>query len=220
MEVDWCLPDYLSIKCQNSVSRHWRDREGKLLYIMLHGCWSVVQAVGVGRVEEAEREPICQPHEPWQSQSQRRSNGTPTYSGKVDQFLPVRPPLIETTPPQPVLWNYRTKHVNIIELKGPQKGFRCRAPVDDSPLAVNLWWFWSFFPFPLWETWSKEKITKRDVVMTPIRWWAEAHLMFWVMVNNLKAGPELLLSTSKGHWRQCFLCFSDTNLAGMLPRAF
>lgn len=96
--------------------------------------------------------------------------------------------------------------------------------VEDSPLAVNLWWFWSFFPSPLWETWSKDKITRREsdwyVIMTPIRWWAEAHLMLWVKVNNLKAAPELLLSTSKGHWRQCFLCFSDTNLAGMLPRAF
>lgn len=56
--------------------------------------------------------------------------------------------------------NYRSKHMNIIKLKRPGKGPAggyWSGGTGDSPLAVNLWWFWSFSPSPLWEIWSKGK---------------------------------------------------------------
>lgn len=171
---------------------------------------------GGGNAEEAEREPICQPHEPWQSQSQRRSNGTATYSGEVDQFLPVWPPLIETRSPSSLVKLQEQTH-EYLWIKKTRKRFRCWVQVGDSPLAANLWWFWSFSPSQLWEIWSKGEKYKRKsywcVIMTPIQCWEQTHLILWIVANNLKAVPELLSSTSEGHTHRSYTAFGP-NLLG------
>lgn len=132
--------------------------------MLLHCCagWGVEG--GWDNAEEAEREPICQPHEPWQSQSQWRSNSTPaspTDSGEVDQFLAVRPSLIENSSPSRVVKLQKQTHEYQWFKKGPGVGYRSGGS-DHPPLAVDLWWSWSFSPSPLWEIWSRgeKKTTK------------------------------------------------------------
>lgn len=199
-------------KCQTLVSQPRKKISVHHVAQLLESCASG----GGGNAEEAEREPICQPHEPWQSQSQRRSNGTATYSGEVDQFLPVWPPLIETRSPSSLVKLQEQTH-EYLWIKKTRKRFRCWVQVGDSPLAANLWWFWSFSPSQLWEIWSKGEKYKRKsywcVIMTPIQCWEQTHLILWIVANNLKAVPELLSSTSEGHTHRSYTAFGP-NLLG------
>lgn len=100
LEVGHCLDFFL--KCQSSchMSQHrWDGQE----VIVHHGnmiAGLLCRLGGGHNAEASEREPIFQPHKPWQSQSQRRSNNTPAstmHFGEVDQFLPVRPLLIDNS---------------------------------------------------------------------------------------------------------------------------
>lgn len=150
-------------KCQTLVTQHWQSGEGKLTW--KHNCWTVVQAGGKGGGGQAQ----CR-------SSRKRSNLSATRAMTVTITTAIK----QHSSVYNALWRSRSiaastaaaansspaclwgiteanawisldyKNLDKVQFGGYRSG-----GTDDSPLAVNLWWFWSFSPSPLWEIWSK-----------------------------------------------------------------